>query len=86
MDSEVIDGTFLGERTDFIEADAPLVDTAAIVGVRHGLRGVDAIHLASALELAELNPTLVSWDGRQRAAARAEGLPVYPETTTAALR
>ncbi|RDI74883.1 hypothetical protein Gocc_1772 [Gaiella occulta] len=69
-----------------MEADAGVVDTAASVGVRHGLRGVDAIHVASAMQLAAFDPTLVSWDECQRQAARAEGLPVYPETTTAALR
>ena len=86
VDSEVVDGTFLGERADYIEADARVVNTAAVVGVRHGLRGVDAIHVASAMQLADFGPMLVSWDERQRQAARAEGLPVYPETTTAALR
>ena len=30
---------------------------AAVVGVRHGLRGLDAIHVASALELTEFGPT-----------------------------
>ena len=76
----------MAERANFVEARQCLVDGAAVVGVRHGLRGLDAIHVASALELADFGPTLVSWDERQRAAARAEGLPVYPETTTAALR
>lgn len=84
--SGVQDGTFLWRRADAIEIDAPLVDRAAQLGVRHGLRGVDAVHVASALELLPLGAVLVSWDERQRQAARAEGLPVYPETTTAALR
>ena len=68
-------------------ADAEVVDLAAVIGVRYGLRGMDAIHVASAMQLVEFGSTLVSWDERQRAAALAEGLPVYPEeTTTAALR
>jgi predicted nucleic acid-binding protein len=86
VDPEVIDGTFLGESADLIEADAGVVDLAAVVGVRHGLRGMDAIHVASAMQLVEFGSTLVSWDDRQRAAAQAEGLTVYPETTTAAFR
>jgi predicted nucleic acid-binding protein len=86
VDPGVIDGTFLSERADLIEADAVVVDLAAVVGVRHGIRGMDAIHVASAMQLVEFGSTLVSWDERQRAAALAEGLPVYPETTTAALR
>jgi hypothetical protein len=86
VDPDIVDGSFLRKRTYLVEADPGVIDTAAVVGVRHGLRGLDAIHVASALELAEFGPTLVSWDERQRAAARAEGLPVYPETMTAALR
>lgn len=86
VDADVVDGAFLAERADFVEADPGVVDNAAVVGVRHGLRGVDAIHVASALELTEFGPTLVSWDERQRRAARAEGLLVYPDTTTPALR
>ncbi len=86
VDADVVDGTFLAERADFVEPDSVVIDSAAVVGVRHGLGGLDAIHVASALELADFGPTLVSWDERQRRAARAEGLPVYPETTTAALR
>ena len=80
------DGSFLWDRVSAIEVEPSLVDVAVQVGTRHGLRGLDAIHVASALELAEFGPTLVSWDEHQRQAARAEGLPVYPETTTAALR
>lgn len=86
VDPEVIDGTFLSKNADVVEADAGVVGSAAVLGVRHGLHGMDAIHVASALQLADFGSTLVSWDERQRRAARAEGLPVYPETTTAALR
>ena len=86
VDPEVIDGTFLSESAELIEADAVVVDLAAVVGVRYGLRGMDAIHVASAMQLVDFGSTLVSWDERQRAAALAEGLPVYPERTTAALR
>lgn len=83
---QVVDGTFLSENADLIEADTGVVGTAAAVGVRHGLRGVDAIHVASAMQLMDFGPVLVTWDERQRRAARAEGMPVYPETMTAALR
>ena len=86
VDEDIVDGSFLRRRTYLVEPDADVVDFAAVVGVRHRLRGVDAIHVASAMQLADFGPTLVSWDDRQRAAARAEGLQVYPETTTAALR
>lgn len=86
VDPGVIDGTFLSENANLVEADAAVVDLAAVVGIRHGLHGIDAIHVASALQLAAFGSILVSWDERQRRAARAEGLSVYPETTTAALR
>ena len=39
---------FLQEKTSLVEADDDVVNSAAILGVRHGLRGVDAIHVASA--------------------------------------
>jgi len=87
VNPEVIDGTFLSESAELIEADTDVVDLAAVIGVRYGLRGMDAIHVASAMQLVEFGSTLVSWDECQRSAASAEGLPVYPEdTTTAALR
>jgi len=86
VDDDVVDGKFLHDRAVIVEASSNVVNVASTIGVRHRLRGVDAVHVASALALTELDPTLVSWDERQRAAARAEGLPVYPETTTAALR
>lgn len=54
--------------------------TAGMLVIRHGLRGFDAIHIAAALNLlAELAPLTVafsSFDTRQLAAARAEGLTV----------
>ena len=86
VDDHVVDGTFLHDKAFIVEASSDVVDVASTIGARHRLRAVDAVHVASALELADLGSTLVSWDARQRHAARAEGLPVYPETTTAALR
>lgn len=72
------DGSFLWDRASAIEVEPGLVDMAARVGMRHGLRAADAVHVASALELVPFDPWLVSWDTAQRRAARAEGLPVYP--------
>ncbi len=85
-DAGAVDGTFLRRNADLIEADDGIVTGAAVLGVRHGLKGLDAIHVSSALSLRAFDPLVISWDERQRAAARAEGLTVYPETTTAALR
>ncbi len=86
VDPDVVDGGFLHRNANLVEVDEEVVNDAAVVGVRHGLSGLDAIHVASGLKLSQFAPMFVSWDDRQRAAARAEGLPVYPETTTAALR
>lgn len=74
----VLDGSVIRERAELVEADAELVREASELGVRHALRAMDAIHVASALVLIDAAPTLVSWDLDQRRAAHAEGLPVYP--------
>lgn len=55
---------------------------AGEIALRHRLRGMDAIHVASALEVAGGSPgalSFVSWDQDQREAARREGLAVVPE-------
>lgn len=85
-EDEIIDGAFLRDRAYLVEADGDVVGSAAAIGVKHSLRGMDAIHVASVLGLRAFDPLLVSWDHRQRRAAGAEGLSVYPETMTAALR
>jgi hypothetical protein len=43
---------------------------------RHGLRGMDAVHLASAMLLAAAAPIFVTWDTDLHVAATAEGLQV----------
>ncbi len=55
---------------------------AGELALRHRLRGMDAIHVASALEIAGESPgalSFVSWDTDQREAARKEGLALVPE-------
>jgi predicted nucleic acid-binding protein len=79
-------GTFLAERAELVAVDGEVVRSAAVLGARHGLRALDAVHVASVLVLREAAPTLVSWDVDQRRAALREGFPVYPEGRTAALR
>jgi predicted nucleic acid-binding protein len=86
LDPAILDGTALWRRAEAVAVDASLVRSASSLGVRHALRALDAIHVASALVLVEAAPTLVSWDHDQRRAARGEGLSVYPEGNTAALR
>lgn len=69
-----------------IAADDVLARLAGAIGAQHGLGALDAIHLATALTVSEAEPIVVSWDGGLRRAAAAEGLALYPETTTAAFR
>lgn len=62
-----------------IELSAKLAKRAGDLAQRRALRGFDAIHLASALEIEELTgtvPTFCCFDDRLREAAVAEGLPV----------
>ena len=45
---------------------------------QHGLRGADGVHLASAMELVDVDPVMAVWDVRLSAAASAAGLRVAP--------
>lgn len=59
-----------------LDTDAVTARLAGSLAGRHGLRGMDAIHLASALRVATGGPVVVSWDADLRRAAGAEGLAV----------
>jgi predicted nucleic acid-binding protein len=61
-----------------IEVSAPLVDRAAALARKHGLRGYDAVQLAAGLDAQGRLPslTLLSADADLNAAALAEGLAV----------
>jgi hypothetical protein len=59
-----------------VDVDDRVAHAAGSVAVRHGLHGMGAIHLASALIFADARPVLVTWDAELRRAARAEGLAV----------
>lgn len=58
--------------------DATVAAGAAALTGTHRLRGQDAIHLASALRLADSELVLATWDGRLRQAALDEGIAVAP--------
>jgi predicted nucleic acid-binding protein len=62
-----------------IEVDQDLVERAAELALAHELRSLDALHLASALVLPREDLIVAVWDRRLRAAARAEGLGLFPE-------
>jgi uncharacterized protein len=60
---------------------ADILDDAATLCGRHPLRGFDAIQLASALAVRDIEPdatTMAVFDRTLRAAAAAEGLDVSP--------
>ena len=54
--------------------DEPLARSAGEVAAEHGLRGYDAVHLATALDLGEEEVVLVTWDEELGQAAEAAGL------------
>jgi predicted nucleic acid-binding protein len=59
-----------------LTADGDVARRAAVLAIRHRLRGMDAIHLASAIPLLPARPVVVTFDRELARAARAEGLPV----------
>jgi predicted nucleic acid-binding protein len=62
-----------------IEIDQGLVEKAMELALAHELRSLDALHLAAALVLPREDLTMAVWDRRLHAAARAEGLAVFPD-------
>lgn len=69
--------------TAIVPVDEGRVRMAGDIAERHRIRGMDAIHLGAALELARRSApeplSFASWDTRQRDAARREGLALFPE-------
>lgn len=62
------------DAVEAIDLDGSTSAQAASLAVRHGLRGMDAVQLASAVLLADVEPVVVTWDTALRRAAQAEGL------------
>ena len=65
---------------EVIEVDAELVDRAAALTPESGLRSLDALHLAAALEAPSDGLTVATWDRRLHRAALDHGLRVLPQT------
>jgi len=64
-----------------VALDDEIAKAAGDAAERHALRGMDAIHLASALRLAEVSAlpvVLASYDEELRVAARRERLGLFP--------
>jgi len=82
---ERVVSTFQEDWSSFIivEVDNRLNETIHKVIANHGLRGFDAIHLASALAIGSAvtdNFFFVCYDERLAQAARAEGLDTLPSS------
>jgi len=63
-----------------VELSSDVEQSAGELAALHGLRGADAVHLASALALGATDLTVVVWDRRLHAGAIAVGLAVAPAT------
>ena len=61
-----------------IEVDQPLVEHAAALAIEHGLRSLDALHLAAARVLPMEGLVLATWDRHLHAAAGTAGLQLLP--------
>jgi len=71
----LLDGLWRGFAV--VDLDAELASVAGDLAERHGLRGMDAVHLASALRIARTSEeptTFATYDGRLSVAARRQGL------------
>ena len=64
------------DAVEALDVDEATSEAASTLAVRHGLRGMDALHLASAVLVADAQPLVVTWDAALRRAASAEGLLV----------
>jgi predicted nucleic acid-binding protein len=64
----------LYEQLDLVEVNERLVREAGALAERFGLRGYDAVHLASAWSVADAQTVLATGDGALCAAARAMGM------------
>ena len=65
-----------------VELSERVQGSAGWLAKRHGLRGADAVHLASALEIDPAALVVAVWDRRLHAGAVAEHLAVAPATLT----
>lgn len=63
-----------------VEVDELLAEHASSLALDHGLRSLDALHLAAALVLPRSGQIFATWDQRLHTAAGAEGFEVLPTT------
>jgi predicted nucleic acid-binding protein len=63
---------------DVIGLDAPLARAAGELAQQHALRGYDAVHLASAIAIADPDLVMATWDRDLASAATAQHRTVVP--------
>lgn len=66
------------DRCAVVELGAELAESAGDVAERFALRAYDAVHLASALAVADDSTVLLTWDEELADAGRRAGLDVVP--------
>ena len=66
-----------------VEYSARVDQVAGRLAKSHSLRGADAVHLASALEIDASHLVVAVWDRRLHTGAAAEGLVVAPQNLPA---
>ncbi len=72
----------LARELHLIDVPAEIIEQAAATAITRGLRGYDAVHLATALQLAGEDLVLAAGDRALLRAARAEGLHIVDTAGT----
>lgn len=65
-------------QLEMVGVDARLARVAGDLAERHALRGYDAVHLASALAVEDVNLVMATWDRDLASAAAAQQRTVVP--------
>jgi uncharacterized protein len=73
---KVWDGYWAATRP--VELSAAVEQHAGQLARQHGLRGADAVHLASAMAIGDPDLVIAVWDRRLHAGAKAVGIRVAP--------
>jgi uncharacterized protein len=66
------------EDMSLVGVDGDLTRYAGVLAERHGLRGYDAVHLASVLDVSAPRVVVTTWDRDLSAASTANGVAVVP--------
>jgi len=65
-----------GFTFQLVDVDLEVARAAATIGSAHGLRALDALHIATAMQFAPRLTEVITYDARMASACRALGLPV----------